>query len=241
MGRGRATPTKAARPLEQRWSLFPYFSMRFFPDKRPPPPKPHLSAEGQPTQDADQPIAQDRPKPPSQGETQQTDAPGGSADPSMEDILGSIRHILSEDEVATPPPPGTGSKAAVPESLDLTEDMLVADQDQVPPPVPAVETPQSSPVLPMPLPVPADTPAEPDHSLLAPTVAAAAAASVGTLLQAVAANRSSAVTRGGPSIEDVVRAELRPILKDWLDTHLPILVERLVRVEIERALSKALS
>src|SRR4051812_21558751 len=77
-------------------------------------------------------------------------------------------------------------------------------------------------------PVPTDTPAGPDHSLLAPAVAAAAAASVGTLLRAVATNRSSAVTRDGPSIEDVVRAELRPMLKDWLDAHLPSLVERLV-------------
>jgi cell pole-organizing protein PopZ len=215
--------------------------MSIFPDKRPPPPKPNLSAEGQPTQDADQPIAEDRPETPNQGEIQQTDAPGGSADPSMEDILGSIRRILSEDEVAIPPPPGTDPKAAVPKSLDLTEDMLVADQDQVPPPVPAVETPQSSPVQLMPTPVPADTPAEPDHSLLAPTVAAAAAASVGTLLRAVAANRASAVTRDGPSIEDVVRAQVRPMLKDWLDAHLPVLVERLVRVEIERTLGKALS
>jgi cell pole-organizing protein PopZ len=117
----------------------------------------------------------------------------------------------------------------------------VADQDQVPPPVPAAETPQSSPTLLKPAPVPADTPAEPNHSLLAPAVAAAAAASVGTLLRAVAANRSSAVTRDGPSIEDVVRAELRPMLKDWLDAHLPVLVERLVRVEIEQVLGKALS
>ena len=117
----------------------------------------------------------------------------------------------------------------------------MADQDQVPPPVPAVGTPQSPPVLLMRTPVPTDTPEEPDHSLLAPAVAAAAAASVGTLLRAVAANRSSAVTRGGPSIEDVVRAELRPMLKDWLDAHLPSLVERLVRVEIERVLGKALS
>jgi uncharacterized protein len=142
--------------------------------------------------------------------------------------------------VAIPPPPGTGPKAAAPE-IELKEDMLVADQDRVLPPVPAVETPQSPPVLLMPTPVPADTPAEPDHSLLAPAVAAAAAASVGTLLRAVAANRSSAVTRGGPSIEDAVRAELRPMLKDWLDAHLPGVVERLVRIEIERVLSKALS
>jgi uncharacterized protein len=214
--------------------------MKIFPNKPPPPPKPNLSAEGQPTQDADQPIAQDRPETPSQGEIQQTNAPGASADPSMEDILASIRHILSEDGVTIPPPPGTGPKAAAPEILKLKEDMLVADQDQVSPPVPTVETPQSPPVLLMHTPVPADAPAEPDRSLLAPAVAAAAAASVGSLLRAVAANRSSAVTCGGPSIEDVVRAELRPMLKDWLDAHLPSLVERLVRTEIERVLGKAL-
>jgi cell pole-organizing protein PopZ len=57
----------------------------------------------------------------------------------------------------------------------------------------------------------------------------------------VAAERSSAVTRGGPSIEDVVREELRPLLKAWLDAHLPGLVERLVRAEIERVVGRALS
>jgi uncharacterized protein len=219
--------------------------MKIFPSKPSPPPEPNLSAERHRTQDVVQPIAPDRPETLSQGEIQQTDAPGASADPSMKDLLGSIRSILSEDEVAIPPPPGTGSKAAVPEILEMTEDMrtcwLVVDQEQVPPSVPAAGTPQSPPTLSMPTPVSTNMPEEPDHSLLAPAVAAATAASVGTLLRAVAANRSSAVTRGGPSIEDVVRAELRPMLKDWLDAHLPSLVERLVRVEIERVLGKTLS
>ena len=49
------------------------------------------------------------------------------------------------------------------------------------------------------------------------------------------------MSRGGPSIEDVVREEIRPLLKDWLDQHLPPLVERLVRAEIERVLGRALS
>jgi cell pole-organizing protein PopZ len=38
-----------------------------------------------------------------------------------------------------------------------------------------------------------------------------------------------------------VREELRPLLKDWLDQHLPGLVERLVRSEIERVVGRALS
>ena len=36
-----------------------------------------------------------------------------------------------------------------------------------------------------------------------------------------------------------MRAELRPMLKEWLDTNLPPLVERLVRAEIERVVGRA--
>jgi cell pole-organizing protein PopZ len=38
-----------------------------------------------------------------------------------------------------------------------------------------------------------------------------------------------------------VREEIRPILKDWLDHHLPPLVERLVRAEIERVVNRGLT
>jgi cell pole-organizing protein PopZ len=48
------------------------------------------------------------------------------------------------------------------------------------------------------------------------------------------------VTRDGPSIEDVVRAAMRPLLKQWLDAHLPRLVEREVRAEIERVVGQEL-
>lgn len=76
--------------------------------------------------------------------------------------------------------------------------------------------------------------AEPPTRLVAPEAAAAAASAVGTLMRTLAAERGAAVSRGGPTIEEVVRDELRPMLKAWLDTHLPPLVERLVRAEIER-------
>ncbi len=39
---------------------------------------------------------------------------------------------------------------------------------------------------------------------------------------------------GERSIEDLTRELLRGMLKQWLDDHLPALVERLVREEIER-------
>jgi cell pole-organizing protein PopZ len=77
-------------------------------------------------------------------------------------------------------------------------------------------------------------------ALLAPAVAAATTQAIGQLLRAVADERAAPVHRGGPTIEDVVREELRPLLKSWLDQHLPPIVERLVRVEIERVVGRAL-
>ena len=38
----------------------------------------------------------------------------------------------------------------------------------------------------------------------------------------------------GRTLEDVVRAMLRPLLKDWLDQYLPGMVEQAVRDEVER-------
>lgn len=177
-------------------------------------------------------------------------APAGQAaatDQSMEDILASIRRILNEDEAPATAeaatPDGTGpeaaagappaeaepnDEAAAEEPFLLTEEMMVSAPED-PPPAPAPAAPPPTPVAPV------------SDGLLAPAAAAAAAASVGQLLRAVSAERGSAVTRGGPTIEDVVREELRPLLKDWLDQHLPPLVERLVRAEIERVVGRALS
>jgi cell pole-organizing protein PopZ len=35
-------------------------------------------------------------------------------------------------------------------------------------------------------------------------------------------------------MEEFLRAELKPMLKTWLDEHLPTIVERLVRAELAR-------
>ncbi len=75
--------------------------------------------------------------------------------------------------------------------------------------------------------------------LVAPEAAAAAASSVGSLVRTLAAERTMQVHSGGPTIEDIVREELRPLLKAWLDTNLPPMVERLVRAEIERVVGRA--
>jgi uncharacterized protein len=89
-----------------------------------------------------------------------------------------------------------------------------------------------------PLPVPAE-PATASQALIAPEAAAAAASSVDSLVRTLMAERSMQVHHGGPTIEDIVREELRPLLKAWLDANLPPIVERLVRAEIERVVGRA--
>jgi cell pole-organizing protein PopZ len=46
------------------------------------------------------------------------------------------------------------------------------------------------------------------------------------------------VGRPGVTIEDLVREEIKPVLKAWLDSHLPSLVERVVRAEIGRVVDR---
>lgn len=184
----------------------------------------------------------------------------GASDPSMEDILASIRRILNEDEPGTAPtPPGTATaapataatappmptpSAAMPEAeapLVLTEDMMV--QPPAPPapmepepPAPAASMPAAQPPM-----AAAPPPVAAGEGLLASATVAASAAALSQLMKAVNAQPAVPVYRGGGlSIEDVVREELRPMLKEWLDQHLPALVERLVQAEIARVVGRSI-
>ena len=160
--------------------------------------------------------------------------PASGSDPAMEDILASIRKILSEEE--------KGQKEDV---LMLDPSMMVPESaaPQEMPPEPDAHAQPHAPEThvmsePSPTPEPVAAPFAGSAPLVAPEAAAAAATSVGTLMRTLAAERNTAVSRGGPTIEDLVREELRPMLKAWLDAHLPPLVERLVRVEIERVVGR---
>jgi cell pole-organizing protein PopZ len=179
----------------------------------------------------------------------------------MDDILASIRRILNEDEAAAQTAEAT--EPSTPEEPAAEAPELPEAPEPLPPPrasAPEFTPPPMAPPPPMarsgpdPVELTSDMLVTPPSQaasaprmgmddaagLIAPAAAAAAAASVGSLLRAVSSERGSQVYRGGPSIEDVVREEIRPILKDWLDSHLPPLVERLVRAEIERVVNRAL-
>jgi cell pole-organizing protein PopZ len=178
-------------------------------------------------------------------------------DPSMEDILASIRRILNEDGAPVAPEKSVGAPAA-------DDGVLILDQSMM------VKAPHSQPTEPEPEPIvtmddiPEPTAAPPETEppveavaasptgdprtqaatpadLIAPETAAAAASSVGHLMRSLAAGRTTQGYSGGPTLEEIVRAELRPLLKEWLDENLPPMVERLVRAEIERVVGRAAS
>jgi cell pole-organizing protein PopZ len=162
-----------------------------------------------------------------------------SADPSMEDILASIRRILSEDETvaADTSPPTDPSPQADRQPAAKTapvsepdDDVLVLDASMMvappPPPVQIVESPLPAPVS--------------SSSLLDSDTELAAAASVSQLMRSLNTERHMSVYRGGPTLEDMALDAMRPMLKAWLDQNLPPMVERLVRLEIERVTARAL-
>jgi hypothetical protein len=176
----------------------------------------------------------------------------------MDDILASIRKILNEDEqgAATIMPAPAAPHAVPPAAIQLTPEMMIAPPESLAGPVAAVPAPVTAPTpVPAPAPVPepllgaAPPPSQPEPFLMSlepqapptglvdPTAAAAAASAFGQLSR-LAQDRGATVTRNGPSIEELVREELRPMLKAWLDAHLPATVERLVRAEIERVMSR---
>ena len=66
----------------------------------------------------------------------------------------------------------------------------------------------------------------PEAGLLSREATAAVGSAFNTLTETV--------KKREPTLDDVVRETLRPMLKSWLDEHLPSLVERMVEAEIER-------
>jgi cell pole-organizing protein PopZ len=165
----------------------------------------------------------------------------------MEEILASIRRIISEDE--TP-----GAEAETPARAAPA---AVAEPEPEPVAVVAPPEPVAAPVVSAPVPPPvlaveeeeeleltekldslgdldimdAEEPEpalQPVAALVSETVAAAAAASFGHL------SASIAMPPSGLTLDDVVRELLRPLLRQWLDANLPTIVQEAVQAEVDR-------
>jgi len=189
--------------------------------------------------------------------------PKSANDPSMDDILASIRKIISDDEAraqvssqqaaaqsggrpaVTPPRIGSEGEPKL-HAVGRDDVLLLTDlieeprSDAVPPPIPL---PRIDPVRAAEMPQPSIEPARPgDSSLVGGGIAGSAASAFARLNQAVqdsvpppaAADPGPVVGTGGKTVEELVKETLRPMLKEWLDQNLPQLVERYVEREIVR-------
>ncbi|MEK9594782.1 MAG: DUF2497 domain-containing protein [Rhodospirillaceae bacterium] len=166
-----------------------------------------------------------------------------SQEPSMEETLASIRQIISASE----DPAGE-------EVLDLT-DMEVDTEAEAAAEPAAEEVAEAAPAVapaadPVPQPAPAAKPIPPilatppappsDVGLVSANQAEEATAAFSALNRKLNEGyQELPVGDGEVTLERLTRELMRPMLREWLDQHLPILVERMVREEIERLVHRA--
>jgi cell pole-organizing protein PopZ len=108
--------------------------------------------------------------------------------------------------------------------LQLTDSMMVEEMQHYGEPEPAPQYHQ---------------PYDYGEGLVSHAVAAASGASISQLAQAVARERAVSLGNHGLTLEELVREICTPILKHWLDTNLPYIVERIVKQEVERIANRA--
>lgn len=159
-------------------------------------------------------------------------------EPSMEEILASIRSIIADDREPAPKP--TAKPAAAPAGPQIVYSKDSPAPRPVPEPAvraePALTTiePGAPKVVwrqPEAVPEPAAAAVEPEAADDEPLVSPQTNQAVSTAFEALSA---SLALQGAELAENMTREILRPMLKSWLDENLPSLVERLVRAEIQR-------
>lgn len=166
-------------------------------------------------------------------------------EPTMEEILASIRRIISEDDApeSEDSKPGDPPEAEVAEAPALE---LPPEPEPEPEPELTAAADEDDDVLELtervetvgdldvysPTTAPAAEPEafslDLEEGLVGPAAASAAASAFGQL--------SASILMGNAdlTLEQLVREMLRPMLKDWLDANLPRIVQATVDAEVER-------
>ena len=170
--------------------------------------------------------------------------PQENSEPSIEEILDSIRQIIADDEEgddgkaasAPPPPPPPPQKPVTPKPAD---DDIIELRDRVeepvarpaPPPPPPVREPEKTVHVAMqePEPEPYMSTNDDIEAIISKHAESATARAFAELSQRVNIEKGGNIT-----VEDVVRYEVRPMLRAWIDKYLPGIVERLVQKELEK-------
>ncbi|MGH6615911.1 DUF2497 domain-containing protein [Sphingomonas sp.] len=150
-----------------------------------------------------------------------------SAEPSMEDILSSIKRIIAEEgdaavsarTVRKPVRPGGPVPRSDDEDFGHGEILELSDPVRAANPVAAeipVAEPQAQPAA--------------AESILSPQATQASRGPLEALSRMVIKPEAP----GSDTLEGMVREMIRPMLREWLDSYLPAMVETMVAREIAR-------
>ncbi|HWV13410.1 MAG TPA: DUF2497 domain-containing protein [Sphingobium sp.] len=154
-----------------------------------------------------------------------------SKEPSMEDILSSIKRIIAEEgeeaaQAATRRGKSDASskQAAAPADPAVEEVLELTDELGAEEPMPAHKTAEA----------PRVELAVEDNSILSVESEVAARHSLSTLSSMLVTPKDGEDN----TLDGLVRSMLKPMLKEWLDARLPALVEEMVAKEIARITSR---
>jgi cell pole-organizing protein PopZ len=173
-----------------------------------------------------------------------------SSEPSMEDILSSIKRIIAEENDTLPgrtkrpertvPRRADVDPAVRDDILELRE-AVAAAMPTLPPAAtaPTAAQPASADAAPVAEPAPTPRPPAPpsvpeNPGILSQRTADATRGPLDTLSRLVVKPE----TPGSDTLESMVREMLRPMLREWLDANLPHMVEAMVAKEIDRITGK---
>ena len=172
------------------------------------------------------------------------------ADTMSEDDLDKLFASAGDDEPEEVVEPAVDEVEEEPEEdvLELTPELVedppiveagenelafedIPDEPEPPPPPPPPPKVVAPPPPPRPAPVMAPpvmaAPPEPAERLVSEATDHVVSSAFNQLAMTVLSSNAR-------TLEDLVQDMLRPMLKSWLDQNLPIMVERMVRAEIER-------
>ena len=153
-------------------------------------------------------------------------------EPSIEEILASIRQIISDDDEEGAEEEALESpvKQEADDVLELTEDDLVESEPEEAEIIMEESKEEAAPMEREPKPVPSE--------ILSSGTQAAAMSSLTKLKSKMPINSSRSYD--GVTLEDIVREMLHPMLREWMDDNLSPMVERTVQKELEKLARRAL-
>src|SRR3954468_14062846 len=184
-------------------------------------------------------------------------------EPTMEEILASIRKIISEDTPEAPPPTAAAPQAES-DVLELTQEYVETPQPAPPPPPPepapvaAAPKPENDVMFETPRPAAPPPSSGPLDGIFSDTTRKAIDDTFANIPDEAPAPRASSFAPvQGASVEAVferavresfdpvlvkylndnsgaVIEQMKPLIREWMDEHFPALLEGAVRAEVER-------